>query len=404
MYCGLLLEEKRRNRFMEKKGLLNIVILLLLLLNLPFGSVAKHVPQNDESHIRVVVIDPGHGGIDPGTTGGNIQEKDIVLKIALKLGDYIESSFPEIKVVYTRKTDVFIPLYRRADIANKAGADLFISIHANAVDHRGVQGTETFVLGQHRSDDNLEVAKKENAVILLEDDYTSTYEGFDPNSPESYIMFELVQDEYKEQSISLANEIQNEFRVRALRKDRSVKEAGFLVLRQTTMPSVLIETGFLSNTTERNYLSSETGQDHLASAIFRAFKAYKADVEKKSSFHLVTEDLPPQPMERENAQPEIANTDELSNIVSPSQSLFYSIQIMALKKKLDPTPANFNGLKNVFRVDDKRISRYFSGKYATLQEAEINLNLISTTFESAFIVAFQNNELISLKKLQEKQN
>jgi len=389
---------------MEKKGLLNIVILLLLLLNLPFGSLAKHVPQNDESHIRVVVIDPGHGGIDPGTTGGNIQEKDIVLKIALKLGDYIESSFPEIKVVYTRKTDVFIPLYRRADIANKAEADLFISIHANAVDHRGVQGTETFVLGQHRSDDNLEVAKKENAVILLEDDYTSTYEGFDPNSPESYIMFELVQDEYKEQSISLANEIQNEFRVRALRKDRSVKEAGFLVLRQTTMPSVLIETGFLSNVTERNYLSSETGQDHLASAIFRAFKAYKADVEKKSSFHLVTEDLPPQPMERENAQPEIANTYELSNIVSPSQSLFYSIQIMALKKKLDPTPANFNGLKNVFRVDDKRISRYFSGKYATLQEAEINLNLISTTFESAFIVAFQNNELISLKKLQEKQN
>ena len=389
---------------MEKKGLLHIVIVLLFLLNLPFGSLAKHVLQNDESHIRVVVIDPGHGGIDPGTTGGNIQEKDIVLKIALKLGDYIESSFPEIKVVYTRKTDVFIPLYRRADIANKADADLFISIHANAVDHRGVQGTETFVLGQHRSDDNLEVAKKENAVILLEDDYTGTYEGFDPNSPESYIMFELVQDEYKEQSISLANEIQNEFRVRALRKDRSVKEAGFLVLRQTTMPGVLIETGFLSNAAERNYLSSETGQDHLASAIFRAFKAYKADVEKKSSFHLVTEDLPPQALVRENTQPETTNTGSPTPSAKPSQDLFYSIQIMALKKKLDPTPANFNGLKNVFRVDDKRISRYFSGKYATLQEAEINLNLISSSFESAFIVAFQNNELISLKKLQEKQN
>jgi len=381
-----------------------ILFLFVFVLFLPDKIWAENTPQDDESHIRVLVIDPGHGGIDPGTSGGGVQEKDIVLKIALKLGDYVESSFPGIKVVYTRKTDVFIPLYRRADIANKADADLFISIHANAVGHRGVQGTETFVLGQHRSEDNLEVAKKENAVILLEDDYSSTYEGFDPNSPESYIMFELVQDEYKEQSISLANEIQNEFRVRALRKDRSVKEAGFLVLRQTTMPSVLIETGFLSNAPERNYLSSETGQDHLASAIFRAFKAYKTDIEKKSSFHLVTKDVAPQPVEDQTAALEGAKEANSSAKKQPSENLFYSIQIMALSKKIEPTPANFNGLNNVFRIDDKKISRYFSGKYATLQEAEINLNLIAPRYESAFVVAFKNNQLISLKKLQESQN
>lgn len=401
---GLLLRRDTRRTRMRKRLFYTTIVLFLFLLKLPAGSRAAERPQNDESHIRVVVIDPGHGGRDPGTVGGRIQEKDIVLQIALKLGAYIESSYPEIKVVYTRKSDVFIPLYRRADIANKADAGLFISIHANAVAQRYVQGTETFVLGQHRSEDNLEVAKKENAVILLEDDYTSTYEGFDPNSPESYIMFELVQDEYKEQSISLANEIQNEFRVRALRKDRSVKEAGFLVLRQTTMPSVLIETGFLSNTAERNYLSGETGQDHLASAIFRAFRAYKADVEKKSSFHLVTNDVQPQPLERETTGTASANTTTPKPEPVASQDLFYSIQIMALRKKLEPTPANFNGLKNIFRVDDKRISRYFSGKYATLEEAELNLGLISTKYESAFVVAFQNNELISLKKLQEKQN
>ncbi len=388
---------------MRIRLLQSILLLFVFVQYVPLKGSADNTPQEDESHIRVVVIDPGHGGIDPGTSGGNVQEKDIVLKIALKLGDYIESSYPEITVIYTRKSDVFIPLYRRADIANKADADLFISIHANAVVQRYVQGTETFVLGQHRSEDNLEVAKKENAVILLEDDYSSTYEGFDPNSPESYIMFELVQDEYKEQSISLANEIQNEFRVRALRKDRSVKEAGFLVLRQTTMPSVLIETGFLSNASERNYLSSETGQDHLASAIFRAFKAYKVDIEKKSSFHLVTQDVAPQPVERQTAERESAKQIAAQDPSSPSQDLFYSIQIMALSKKIEPTPENFNGLSTVFRVDDKKISRYFSGKYATLVEAEINLNLINVTYESAFVVAFQNNQLISLKKLQESQ-
>ena len=388
---------------MKQKTLKYLLFLFTLAGFITHDNKAASRPENDETRISVVVIDPGHGGKDPGTVGGNIQEKDVVLDIALKLGKSIQNNYPDIKVIYTRTTDVFIPLHRRADIANKANADLFISIHANAVAQKGVQGTETFVLGQHRSEDNLQVAKTENSVILLEDDYNSTYEGFDPNSPESYIMFELVQDEYKEQSISFANEIQNEFRLRALRRDRSVKEAGFLVLRRTTMPSVLIETGFLSNTSERNYLSSEDGKSHIASAIFRAFLAYKKDIEQKSSFHIVTEDVHPEPLEKEVVEEKEISAAPVRENIS-EDNIIYTIQIMALKKKIETTPANFEGLDNIFRVDDKNISRYFSGKYSTLEAAEINQKIIETKFESAFVVAFKNNRLISVKKLLESGN
>lgn len=364
---------------------------------------AEHPPvQQKDGQISVVVIDPGHGGKDPGTIGGTIEEKTVVLDIAMRLGDYIQANYPDIKVVFTRKTDVFVPLIKRADIANKANADLFISIHANAVNQKVVQGTETFVLGQHRSEDNLEVAKKENSVILLEDDYSTTYEGFDPNSPESYIMFELVQDEYKEQSISLANEIQNEFRLKALRKDRSVKEAGFLVLRQTTMPGVLIETGFLSNLSERQYLSSDSGKDYLASAIFRAFQKYKTDVEQKSSFHIVSgnsADKTPEIREISNIQTE---DKVLETKPETEDDMYYSVQIMALKKKLEPSSANFNGLKNIFRVDASDFSRYFCGRFKTIEDADNQLRLILDKYPSAFVVAFKNDQLISLKKVHEE--
>jgi len=379
----------------RQKYIYTPLIIVLIFLQLPIKGLSQ-IKKNGK--LSVVVIDPGHGGKDPGTVGANVQEKDVVLDIALKLGNQIQKEFTEVNVVFTRKTDVFIPLHRRAEIANQNNADLFISIHANAVEQNYVSGTETFVLGQHRSQDNLEVAKKENSVILLEDDYTSTYEGFDPNSSESYIMFELVQDEYKEQSISLANIVQNEFRERAQRKDRSVKEAGFLVLRRTTMPSVLIETGFLSNTSERNYLNSQSGRTNIASAIFRAFKAYKTDVEQKSSFHLVTDDIKPQPVPRPIPEPKKTNTQSTDKKPIPSKyNLYYSVQIAALKKKLDPTPKNFEGLKNVFRIDSPELSRYFSGKYESLKEAETQLDLIKRKYPSAFTVAFRDNQLISVK-------
>lgn len=223
----------------------------------------------------VVIIDPGHGGKDPGAVNKGIREKDIVLGIGLKLGKHITDNYPDIKVVYTRSTDVFVPLIERSRIANKNKADLFISLHANHCGTPATRGTETFVLGLHRSTENLEVAKKENSVILLEDDYTTTYEGFDPNLSESYIMFELVQDIYMDQSLLFADAIQNQFKNRLQTTNRGVKQAGFLVLRQSSMPSVLVEAGFLSNQAEANYLNSEEGQRNIALSIFEAFRKIK---------------------------------------------------------------------------------------------------------------------------------
>lgn len=355
--------------------------------------------EKDESHITVVVIDPGHGGKDWGASMGKAKEKDIVLDIALKLGSIIKINYPNVKIVYTRKTDVFVPLHQRANIANKNKADLFISIHVNAVDKKSVHGTETFVLGQHRSKDNLAVAKKENAVILLEDDYTKTYEGFDPNLPESYIMFELVQDEYLDQSVMLASAIQKQFREQANRVDRSVKQAGFLVLRRTTMPSVLIETGFLSHTSERNYLLSESGKTNLASAIFKAFKEYKRKIEDKSSFNLVTKKIPAETKEKiveHSSTIELASQKNIEN--TDTNNIFFTVQIMALKRKLETNSANFKGEKDIFIIEAEDINRYFSGKFKTIKEAETEKYRIQNKYKSAFVVAFENNKLISVKK------
>jgi N-acetylmuramoyl-L-alanine amidase len=372
-----------------------LTFIFCLALLLSFSTVAnanKSVNKKDESRVSVVVIDPGHGGKDWGASMGRAKEKDIVLAIALKLGAIIKANYPSIKIVYTRSKDVFIPLNKRANIANKNKADLFISIHANAVDQKSVQGTETFVLGQHRSKDNLEVAKKENSVILLEDDYNKTYEGFDPNSPESYIMFELVQDEYLEQSVMFASAIQKEFKERAKRIDRSVKQAGFLVLRRTTMPSVLIETGFISHSSERNYLLSESGKTNLASAIFRAFSAYKEKIEEKSSFNLITAKGIERPTPKKN------NSATRKNSKKIESDIYFSVQIMALKRKLETTPENFMGEKNIFVVKTKNINRYYSGKFNSQKEAEKEKKRIQKKYESAFVVAFEKNKLISVKK------
>ena len=250
------------------------ILFFLFEMNVLFAHF-EGIGTDNNPKLSVVVIDPGHGGKDPGAVVGKAREKEIVLDVALKLGAKIKSAFPETKVLYTRDNDAFVPLHQRANIANTNKADLFISIHANAVDKSSVQGAETFVLGYHRSKENLELAKKENAVILLEDDYNTRYEGFDPNSPESYIMFELIQDEYLEQSVLFASAIQNQFKTNVKRVDRSVKQAGFLVLRRTTMPSVLIEAGFISHSAERNFLLTENGRMQIANAIFNAFSEYK---------------------------------------------------------------------------------------------------------------------------------
>ena len=229
--------------------------------------------------VRTVVIDAGHGGKDPGTHGVVSQEKDIALDIALELGAIINKYLPDVKVIYTRKDNTFVELEERAAIANKAGADVFISIHCNAVANPEVHGTETYIMGTHVNKQNLAVAQRENSVILMEDNYQQKYEGFDPNSPESYIMFSLMQNAHIENSLRLASNVEDQFSQRVGRYSRGVKQAGFMVLWQTTMPSILVEVGYLTNEKEERFLNDALGKTYMASGIFRAFRDYKTEIE-----------------------------------------------------------------------------------------------------------------------------
>ncbi len=232
-----------------------------------------------EFRVDTVVIDAGHGGRDPGTSGKLIKEKTVTLSIALRVGAYIEKNHKDVKVIYTRRTDQYIALDDRAEIANRNKADLFISIHANASPSPALYGAETWVMGLHKTDGNLEVAQRENAVMLLDENYEERYEGFDPKSPESYILFSLTQSAFQASSLNFAGRVEEEFRMKAGRRDLGVKQSGFWVLWRTAMPSALIEVGFLSNAAEEKFLATEKGQDTMASSIYRAFAAYKKDVE-----------------------------------------------------------------------------------------------------------------------------
>jgi len=256
----------------------NNIKIKLILIAITLLNFSGKIPPAD-TKVDVIVIDAGHGGHDPGTSGKSLKEKDVALKIALKLGAYIEKNIPDVKVIYTRKKDVYLSLDERAEIANKNKADLFICIHANSLPGAPAQGTETFVMGLHKDNSNFEVAKRENSVILMDENYQERYEGFDPKSPESYILFALNQSAYQENSLRFAAKIESQFKIKAGRNSRGVKQAGFMVLWKTTMPSVLIETGFLSNSSEEIFLGSDHGQDLIASGIYRAFKEYKAEIE-----------------------------------------------------------------------------------------------------------------------------
>ncbi|MGF1534480.1 MAG: N-acetylmuramoyl-L-alanine amidase [Bernardetiaceae bacterium] len=232
-----------------------------------------------QAQLKTVVIDAGHGGKDPGSKGKIVKEKDIALKIALKTGELIQKNFPDVTVVYTREDDVFIELEERSAIANRVHADLFISIHCNASDSKAAYGTETYIMGMHKNNDNLEVAMRENSVILQEDNYQERYQKFNPQNMISYIRMANYQSAYQVQSADFARRVEDQFKERVRRTSRGVKQSGFLVLWQTSMPSVLIEVGFISNPTEEQYLRSALGQDYIASGIYRAFKEYKQSLE-----------------------------------------------------------------------------------------------------------------------------
>ena len=253
-----------------------IIFLPIILLS----SFKLNDKQKEDHKIRLVVIDAGHGGKDPGCHGVSAKEKTVALAVALKVGEYITKYIPDVKVMYTRTTDEFIELHERAGIANRNKADAFISIHCNA-SKSNAHGTETFTMGMHKTNENLDVAKRENSVILLEENYEENYSGFDPSSVESYIFLNLQQKAFHSQSILLADQIQNEFKEKANRFDRGVKQAGYLVLYKTSMPAVLVEIGFLTNKEEEKFLTSPTGSELIASGVYRAFKNFKAKVDPK---------------------------------------------------------------------------------------------------------------------------
>ena len=361
--------KQKKDQFLS----LLLTISLLLLYSITYS-------QNGEKYLlKTIVIDAGHGGLDNGTSGKQSKEKDIALSISLKLGNLIKENIPGVNVIYTRDTDVFIPLNERADIANKNKADLFISIHCNGNPNSYASGTETYAMGLHKTDGNLEVAKIENSAILFEEDYSTKYEGFDPNSAESYIIFKFLQNTFLQQSLNYASFVQDQFETRAQRKNRGVKQAGFLVLWKTTMPSVLIEVGFLTNPKEELFLVSNEGQDYIASAIYRAFKDYKSMIEEKSHFASKIE-TPDTIVDNIN--------DENSVNISP---VSFKVQIASARNPISFDSEYFKGISNIEEYKIDNIYKYTVGSSADYNEMVILKKTIEDKFPDAFIIAIENS-------------
>lgn len=359
----------------------------------------------------VVVIDAGHGGRDGGAVRGNYKEKDINLGVAKVLGELIEKNHKDVKVVYTRKSDVFVDLNKRAAIANKAKANLFISIHTNstAAKSTNVSGADTYILGLARSAENLEVAKRENAVILLEDDYSKKYQGFDPNSPESYIIFEFMTNKYMEQSLNFAGLIQKGFKNHAKRVDRGVRQAGFLVLRQTSMPSVLIELGFINNPTEAKFLSTKSGQQKMGSAIYTGFSNYKREFDKRqgktnyvqntqvddSDFNITEEEIEEEIIV--STTPAIKEKKE--DIVTSKKTVDkdkteYRVQFLVSDKVLPKNSSQFKGLSPVSYYKEGKTYKYTYGSTTDINESIRLQKQVRKKFKDAFVLKFKNGERI----------
>ena len=374
--------------------------------------------QNDQgAMLKKIVIDPGHGGRDPGAIGAaKTKEKDIVLDIGLRVGKMINEKFPDVEVIYTRKTDVFVELDKRGDIANKAHANLFLSIHANSVKKgsKCPSGTETFVMGNNRLAANMEVAMLENEVILLEDDYSTRYEGFDPNKAESYIIFSNLQNSYLHQSIDFAAEIQDQFEIFAKRVNRKVKQAGLIVLWKTAMPSVLVEVGFICNSEEEKFLNSAAGREKLATAIFQAFCSYKSKIEDRSSYRQGEHPSGIEQPETQNSKPEAQNpNDKTQNEVkpgtqnpkpetqkpksesSPSKKVEFCVQIATSSKSMDTSPSNFKKYKGVERIQaSQSLYKYIVGRTTDYAKVQETLKKARVDFKDAFVVCIVDGKII----------
>ena len=374
---------------------INAIFLLILisLLNIQANICAKGTKYLKNKPI-VVVIDAGHGGKDPGAIGRRGQEKNITLAVALKLGKLIEDSLQDVKVIYTRKTDVFVELNKRAEIANKNKADLFISIHANSNKKTKPHGAETYVMGLHKTQENLNVAKRENSVIVFEKDYSKKYEGYDPNSSESYIIFSLMQNAYLEQSLAFASFVQSEFKNCAKRHDRGVRQAGFLVLWNTTMPSVLIETGFISNSKEEEYLLSNNGEDAIASCIYKALCEYIKSINNKTVADTINF----------NINKSVSKNDSITKLNNDTNDdrIFFKIQITSSSKQIPLDSNYFKGFKDVEEHKISSTYKYTVGNDNDIDKIKRMQQSVRQYFPDAFIVAFKNGKKISINEAIKK--
>ena len=368
--------------FQNKTVVAFALSLCFCLLTSSFDTPAKsHKDTGEIRHsLNKIVIDAGHGGKDPGCLGSKVKEKDIALNIALVLGQRIQSEFPEIEVIYTRDSDVFVPLHERANIANRSGADLFISVHCNYVGKRNqAKGTETYIMGLHRAEDNLNVAKRENSSITLEDDYVANYDGYDPNSAEAHIILSMYQNAFLEQSIMLAQSIEDEF-ASVGRVSRGVKQAGFLVLRNTTMPSVLVETGFLSHDHDESFLSSSKGQSAIADGLFKAFTNYRSTMEALN----------------EEQPTELATTQEIVN----RGSIMFYVQLFASTQEPDLTVTPWNNYANLTTKKENNYYKYLAGPFQTVSEANKSLSVFGKDgLDNCFVVAYRGEERVQMEAI-----
>ena len=442
------------------RGLRDILAgaILVAAITMPAPLRSQPLPAEDQ---WVVVIDAGHGGKDPGAVGAKGKEKHINLAVALKTGKYITDNMKDVKVIFTRDDDTYPGLAERAEVANRNKADLFISIHSNALTDKRLYGAETYVLGQTMDEANLQVAMKENSVITFEKDYETKYEGFDPNSVESYIIFSLMQNTYLKQSTEFATLIQSQFRDRVGRKDRGVRQAGFVVLWRTTMPSVLVELGYITNPDEEKFLMSEQGQDYLASAIYRAFRDYKQTIDSRSGIRnrngvaagqAVTSGKPdtstagnagnagkpdtsaagnagnagkpdtslagnagktdsartsgtvrpePAPEKVRDTTPPALKTEPVTAAIT--DVTFFMVQVAAMPAGRELSQNQLKGIETLTRIQDGERTKYAAGKYVLYDDALKYRRTLTVRFPDAFVIAVRNGKIVPLREAIEAQ-
>lgn len=392
---------------MPIKIIKHIYIPIILL----FASILPILGQNSASvKIKTVVIDAGHGGKDPGAVSkdGRLQEKHLTLSMALELGGMITENYPDVKVIYTRTTDVLIPLHERSNIANKNNADLFISIHVNSTKSSSAYGTETLVMGPDKTNSNLEVCMKENSVVILEDDYTSKYEGYDPNNPESFIIFSLLQNAHLEQSLVFAGLVQDKMtKIGPIKQNRGIKQGPILVLWRCTMPAVLVEVGFISNSKEAKILADKESRNKICNSLFTAFGEYKRQFEKEPMASNESKPTQPQNTKQEVVKQETVKQETVKQetlkqesstqkterskpaVAAPQKSeSYFAIQVLAVTKILKSNSPELKGVKCEYRKIDN-FYKYSTGKYSTREEAINALPEIKKLFPQAFIVKIE---------------